>query len=253
MWIFTGEQSDCKPIISVCHFISFLNWLWLDKAGTILILKSRQEYRDEFSLCFSQAEWNVPKILTMNSSHRFVHTHHGGYSSIEEFSLTSYISGSFPMQKAAQTPHFYSCSQTCLLCSSWNPSLSEILSLTCRRLSPLWLKQNFSFSLSFPLNKHNLILPRPTPCCCSGCLAMSFSHMNLFLLTLVALVLCCVLVVPTTNSPSFHSKPFTACCASVYVSLKQKLFCLSSPQTLKCTSVTSAYLRPFHLTKVLIY
>lgn len=43
--------------------------------------------------CVSAKQIYVPKILTMNSSHRFVHTNHGGYSSIEGFSLTSYISG----------------------------------------------------------------------------------------------------------------------------------------------------------------
>lgn len=166
-WNFTGEQSDCKPIISVCHFISFLNWLWLDKAGTILILKSKQGFGDEFFLCFSQAEWYVPKILTMNSSHRFVHTNHWVYSSIEGFSFTSYTSGWFPLQKAVQTPHFYSYSQTCLLCSSWNRSLSEILSQTQKwQLEPivthtgLFIFSQFSPQLtqSHPIQTHWLLL-----------------------------------------------------------------------------------------------
>lgn len=66
-WNFTGKQSGFEPVIPVSRFILFLSWLRSDKEVTILIIRSNQGLKDDFSVAFQPSR----AIYTQDSKHKF--------------------------------------------------------------------------------------------------------------------------------------------------------------------------------------
>lgn len=87
--------------------------------------------------------------------------------------------------------------------------LSEIPSQICNwQIEPIVTQiELLIFSHFSPQLIQSHLIHIHSNCCCNGCLAMSFSHTSLLLLTLQWLFF---FVISTTHSLPFHSKPFIA-------------------------------------------